>query len=360
MIQFISGEYPPDVGGLGDYTARLHSALSDLGRESTVVSRRQVKHWDARALAYLLRTAPRDGIVHIQFQAAAYELLGDICLVPVLLRRLRPKLRAVTTFHDVRVPYLFPKAGQLRAAAVRFLSRTSDAAVAADSRDLRFLGGPSPRHFSVPIGSNLDCSPPPGYHRLSFRQQLGLQPGDLAMVFFGLLNSSKGVDLLLDAFDLIRSERPSARLLLLGGPIGASDPSDRETARALESRFSRIGHHIVRSGWLPPAELSAHLLAGDVALLPYADGASPRRGSLLACAEHGLPIVSTLPAATEVSPYLQAVESDASSLARAVLDAYAAPDSFRAASHALAERVRWPRIAEDHVKIYTSLLYSPT
>src|SRR5260370_31514044 len=68
------------------------------------MSRRQVGRWDARSLIHLLHAAPRSGIVHIQFQAGAYDLLGDVCLMPALLRRLRPKARSVTTFHDVRVP----------------------------------------------------------------------------------------------------------------------------------------------------------------------------------------------------------------------------------------------------------------
>ena len=358
MIHFISGEYPPDIGGLGDYTARLRAALSASGYDSSVISRRQIRRWDARALVYLLRTAPRSGVLHIQFQAAAYQLLGDVCLVPALLRRIRPRLHSITTFHDVHVPYLFPRAGRLRAAAVRLLARTSDAVIAADSRDLEFLGGPSPRHFNVPIGSNVDCSPPPGFARSAFRQRLDLQPNQLALVYFGLLNASKGLDLLLDTFDRIGSERPGTRLLLLGGPVGASDATDRETARQLESRLGKLGDRLIRPGWLAPHELSAHLLAGDIALLPYADGASARRGSLLACAEHGLPIVSTRPAAPEVSPYIQATEADAASLATAVLNLHAEPEQPRKASRALADRVRWPGIADQHAQIYKSLLYS--
>jgi glycosyltransferase involved in cell wall biosynthesis len=96
-------------------------------------------------------------------------------------------------------------------------------------------------------------------------------------------------------------------------------------------------------------------------LLPYADGASPRRGSLLACAEHGLPIVSTAPAAGEVAPCVDAVAAEARALADAtlrVIDDGAHAARLRAASRALAERTTWPRIAEAHVRIYERLLYS--
>jgi glycosyltransferase involved in cell wall biosynthesis len=218
--------------------------------------------------------------------------------------------------------------------------------IASDRRDLDSLGV---RGVRIPIGANVTCSPPDGYDRALFREQLGLARDDLAVVYFGLLNASKGLDLLLSTFERLRG----ARLLLLGGDVGASDPTDRATARALTRR---LGPGVIRTGWLPPRQLSAHLLAGDVALLPYSDGASARRGSLLACAEHGLPIVSTLPAGEEVAPFIRAVASDPAALACAVTGVAANPSQWRAASGALAEQVSWPRIAQAHLDLYDRLL----
>lgn len=358
MIQFVSGEYPPDVGGVGDYTAALRSALEARGCPSGVVTRRQVHRWNAGALAWFARHAPRDGILHIQFQAGAFDLLGDICLLPALMRLTRPRLRSLTTFHDTRVPYLFPRAGRLRPAAVRVLARSSHAVIAADERDLGRLGGPSPRHYLVPIGSNVACAPPREYSRDAFRSSLGLRPDDLVVVFFGMLNASKGLDLLLATMERLIAAEPRARLLMLGGEVGASDPTNRVTAARVDARIQRLGRSVIRTGWLQPAQLSAHLLAGDVALLPYADGASARRGSLLACAAHGLPIVSTRPAGVEVAPFVEAVAPDVDALVNAVLHVAAQPGR-REASRALAEAVGWPHIAARHVEIYDRLLYSP-
>lgn len=359
MITFVSGEYPPDVGGLGDYTACLRDALLRQGYPSQVVSRGAVGgRWNARALAWLLRHLPNDGVLHVEYQAAAYDLLGDICLLPGLLTALRPRVRTVTTFHDVRVPYLFPRAGRLRGAAIRLLARTSDAVVAADDRDLAMVRSAAPRAFHVPIGPNLTCDPPDGYDRATFRQAMGLEAGDPGIVYFGLLNASKGLDLLLATFEAILMRQPRARLLMLGGLAGASDPTDLRTGAAVRARLGRFGSRCVQTGWLPPRELSAYLLAGDVALLPYSDGASARRGSLLACAEHGLPIVSTRPAGREVARYVQAVESDEAALTDALLSALRDPAPLAAGARALAAEMSWTRIAARHVAIYEQLLYS--
>jgi glycosyltransferase involved in cell wall biosynthesis len=361
VILFVSGEYPPDLGGVGDYTARLRAALADLGRPSRILTRRQVGRWDARALLWLLRAAPRTGIVHIEFQAGAYDLLGDVCLMPLLVRRFRPRTRVVTTFHDLRHPFLFPRAGRLRDRAVRLMARSSDAVICADERDIRGVGGPSPRHHLVPIGPNVSCEPPVNYDRAAFRQQLGLNPDTLGVVYFGLLNSNKGLDLLLNAYELVIKRHPDARLLLVGGEVGASDPTDRATAATLADRLRRSDRPVLRTGWLQPADLSAHLLAADLAVLPYADGVSARRGSLLACAAHGLPVISTLPAAPEVAASVTAVAPEPRLLAEAVLRV--ASDSaerarLRDASVALVRRMSWPAIAAAHVEVYDRLLYS--
>jgi glycosyltransferase involved in cell wall biosynthesis len=355
-LLFISGEYPPDVGGVGDYTERLRGALALRGWPSGILARRQVQRWDARSLVALARRAPRTGVVHIQYQAGAYDLLGDVCLMPTVLRRLRPRTRVVTTFHDLRPPFLFPRAGRWRDAAVRLLAHTSQAVVAADARDLAALEGPSPRHHHVPIGPNVQCAPPVGYDRLAFRTTLGFVPETLAVAYFGLRNASKGLDLLLDTYQLIAAEYPTARLMFLGGAVGASDPTDRQTANRLRQR---LGAHILQTGWLPPDQLSAHLLAADIAVLPYVDGASSRRGSLLACAEHGLPIVSTAPAASEVSEAVSAVDPNPQRLAEAVLHLAQTPIEaarLREGARALAARAAWPSIAQAHIQIYAELL----
>src|SRR5207248_1185220 len=162
------------------------------------------------------------------------------------------------------------KAGGLRRMAVTLLARTSHAVLAADEQDLVALGGPAGRYHQVPIGANVVRDPGPGYDRTGFRAQLGLGADDLLVVYFGLLNASKGLDTLLDAFDLIVARNSRAHLLLLGGEVGASDPTDRLTADRLRDRLDRPGQRVLRTGWLSPPALSAHLLAGDVALLPYA------------------------------------------------------------------------------------------
>src|SRR5204863_5243984 len=87
------------------------------------------------------------------------------------------------------------------------------------------------------------------------------------------------------------------RLLLIGDERGSSDATNTATTANVRTVESQLGleSRVIRTGWLPPALISAALAAADVAALPYTDGASLRRSALITCLAHGLPVVTTTP-----------------------------------------------------------------
>jgi glycosyltransferase involved in cell wall biosynthesis len=317
----LTGESPPDQGGVGDYAARLSEALATLGVPVGVLTRRRpglpvhrsyrsgdagiavpvharVETWDARAWRQVCRALARLGprpLLHIQFQAGAYDLGGSVHLLPGIVRSALPRARVVTTFHDFLPPYLFPKAGALRVAANRLLARTSHAAIFTDLADLE-QSGVGVRGHVVPIGSNLDPDPSTALPHADVHRLLGADDGTFLVGYFGFLNASKGVPTLLEAIGRLAATRP-VKLALIGGETGASDPTDLEQARAIDEAIERQGlkDMVIKTGFLPPRDLSATLLACDALALPFRDGAAARRGTLMAALAHGLPTVSTIP-----------------------------------------------------------------
>lgn len=323
-ICLLSAEYPPQAGGVGDYTATLAAELSDefklyvitnqnaltntAKNPKTVASEniqviRTIKAWNWNCLPAIVNelNLRAMAIVNIQYQTGAYKMHPAINFLPLYLKwrygAARP--RVVTTFHDLLVPYLFPKAGRLREWVTRLLAQSSDAVVVtneADYQQLRAWGLAEEKIQLVPIGSNITPLPRPSQNRRSeLRQKLGLAVDDFVVGYFGLLNRNKGLDTLLKALEMLKAGGNPWKLLIIGGEIGETDVTNREYAREIDQLIKKldIEDSVIRTGHLTARETSQSFYALDAAALPFRDGSNFRRGSLLALLAHGVPVVTT-------------------------------------------------------------------
>ena len=389
-VLLITGEYPPAQGGVGDYSCKLNLALQKRGTSTGVLTRRTPS---ARSMTHAPRAQSRSvpnvvpritlfqalravrgmraGIAHIQYQTGAYEMRPTLNLLPVLLRR---KWRGVivVTFHDLLMPYLFPKAGPLREWANRLLATGADAVIATNPDDAAHLRSWGVKRVSlIPIGSNIPNSPPAGYNREELRGRWGAGEDTTLLAYFGFLNSSKGLGDLLTALSTLRG-KGDYRLLMVGGGLGSSDPTNRATAEALDEQARALGvdGSLIWTGYLDPPGVSAALLSADIAVLPYVDGASFRRGSLLAVLEHGLPLVTTRsgvggrgsggewPELVDGENVLLVRPGDAGALAKGI-EALASDPHLRrrlaAGAKELARFFSWESITEMHMGLYADL-----
>ncbi|MGD9028635.1 MAG: glycosyltransferase family 4 protein, partial [Anaerolineae bacterium] len=224
-IGLITGEYPPEQGGVGDFTDQLGRALGELGHQVHVITtqlasaerpgltpqvtvHRVVGRWGWRCWRQVMALADELAldVLDVQYQAAAYRGRGA-AMHPAInfVPRFRSRPPVVVTFHDLKVPYLFPKAGPLRWWVVRTLARRADAVVATNHEDYwRLEEEIAPHRLSlVPIGSNIRPSPPAGLDRDAERARWGVEPEDLLLGYFGFLNESKGVEELIMALGLL-------------------------------------------------------------------------------------------------------------------------------------------------------------
>ncbi len=319
-IGLISAEYPPDQGGVGDFTRELGLALVALGHNVHIITtatrgsqpairnsqfaphsspsiHRTISSWRWGCWRQLLSLAQELSLdmLDLQYQAAAYNMHPAINLPP---RRNRPPL--AVTFHDLKVPYLFPKAGPLRERAVMALAHRADGVIATNQEDYIRLEQELPpgRLALVPIGSNISLSLPPGYDRVAERSRWSVGTDDLLLGYFGFLNESKGGEELIQALGLLVERGLPAHLLMVGGRTGSSDPTNRAYAERVEELIAALNlkERVHWTGYTTPEVVSAGLVATDICVLPYRDGVSFRRGTLHACLTHGRAIVTTRPA----------------------------------------------------------------
>lgn len=399
-------------GGVGDCTYEIARALaargvaagaltSDKGRQmtndkgqrikerdlslhpsSSVNVLRSIPYWDWSALSQIRRAIAETNadIYHIQYQTAAFGMQPMINFAPRLLRmwpnhsRAR-RARAIVTFHDLRPMYLFPKAGRVRDWVTLQLARGADAVIATNQPDYDALERHRLAHLAlIPIGSNIDPTPPPDFDRAALRARLGIAPGEILLVYFGFLNDSKGGETLIRAL----AELPNAKLLMLGGQTGASDPTNAAYLAQVRRTIEALGlqARVIWTDFMPQPQVSAHFLAADVCVLPYRDGASFQRGTFMAALAHGMAIVTTttrnaessdtprpassaLPALRDGENVVRVPPDDPRAAADAVRRIAANPElraRLQNGARALAQSFTWDKIADAHLKLYQQLL----
>jgi glycosyltransferase involved in cell wall biosynthesis len=191
------------------------------------------------------------------------------------------------------------------------------------------------------------------------------------VAYFGFINASKGVANLLRALKLARADGADIRLVMIGGRTGASDASNQHTVDAtdmlIEELGFKVGNEIQITSFIGNELVSAHLRACDALALPYVDGVSYRRGSLLAGLAHGCPIMTTtptipLPELRDGRNVILVPPEDPESLAAAILRLRADPalrNTLSAGAKELSQRFTWPAIAAETANFFEAVRKKP-
>lgn len=380
-IMFVTGEYPPMPGGVGAYTHELAKALRCLGAQVTVLTAQAAADssvamkcggvrvlpvvqrwgWNTWSLAANLAAEARCDWLHVQYQTAAFGMHPAINLAPAAWQR--KGLRVAWTYHDLLLPYLFPKAGKrLRTWITLRPAQVADLVTVTNEGDRLQLAEHGIEAARIPIGSNITARRLSPQERDEWRQQAGYAGGEFVLAYFGFLNRSKGGLTLIRAIHRLVQVRPDMQLLMIGEQVGASDRTNDAYWQEVQALIAQLGleRRVRWTGNLPDAEVAAALNACDVLLMPYTDGASLRRGTLMAGLANGCAIITTTPQAP--LPELQGGRDllyvppeDEAALAAAVLR-LAGDDALRASLGEGARQANtqfgWDAIARAHLTQY--------
>jgi glycosyltransferase involved in cell wall biosynthesis len=309
----LSGEYPPDCGGVGDYTAALAKALAGAGDRVHVwtpakAALNPVAEVTLHALPDSFGRASRHemqqawmalpGIVLLQYVPNALGARGanlPFCRWFSQLGRRIPDVRVM--FHE---PYFyFTWTQPLRAsnalalvqrAMARLLLRGASRVYLSTETWTRYLKGADagvalPIPSSIPVaGSEADIA--------SVRKMATEGDLDAPLVgHFGTYGAHVGNELLTILPALV-ARTPAIRLAL----VGAGGP-------AFLARLARSHPDVARRAWaggrLDPAAVASALCACDLLVQPYPDGITTRRTSVMAGLKNGVATVSTAGELTE-------------------------------------------------------------
>ncbi|HYJ79929.1 MAG TPA: glycosyltransferase family 4 protein [Longimicrobiaceae bacterium] len=339
-FHLITGEYPPQRGGVADYTRVLAHGLAAAGREVHVwapgtgggesgVRVHPVAGFGRAGRAGLGREldrfpAPRTLVV--QYAPRAFGMHGmNVGFCRWVLGRARAGDDVRVMFHEPYFPFGWPRPQRnLLAVASRVMAmlllRAARRAYVSTPAWETLLRPWAPRGLGrmrwLPIPSSVPrVDDPEGVAVLRARLRGG-DPASHVVAHFGTYGNL--VARLLEPALLAILSPPSRAVALL---LGEGGPA---FAARLEHANPALRGRIAAPGWLPPERLSIHLQASDVAVQPYPDGASSRRTTLMAALANGAPAVTTGGRFTEElwrgGPLPLAPAGDPGAVAVAVLD----------------------------------------
>jgi len=316
--------------GVADYTGRLATALRDTGASVTV---EYLDSWSFRHIMEIRRryAGRKDVVFHLQYPSLSIGKSMSPGFLPLVLPNIFVTLHEFRIFHILRkMVFLLPS---LFAKAVIFSNDEEKALFA------YYFPWSRKRLMVVPIGNNIPRLAP------------GKAPsGPERIVYFGQISRNKGIEFFIDTIARMREGGSVAEARM----IGALVETDTDFVDYVRNSAGRLGIELKLN--LSPEAVSETLSEATIALLPFPDGVSNKRGSALACLDHGVSVLTTH---TERTPeWLAEVTYPVTSPddAAAMIGKIVHGEIPRVRSPLVLEREMaardWHAIAREHLRIY--------
>lgn len=255
--------------GVADYTAMLVQGFAEAGAAASLC---RVDTWDWKGLRMLRQNVPdtSETMVHLQYPSIGMGKSPWVALVPWMFckARVTVTLHEFAKFSFIRKLYMVPLVVGAKAVVV---TNTAEHACLT-----RWFPWAKHKCHLIPIGSN--TLPP---------KEIQRNPNDKGLVYFGQIAPGKGLEGFLDTVERVKAANPSTPCTLAGAVMDAQSPLTRRVEEMGKKGVLRLELN------KPLAEVSKLLLQHTVAVLPFLDGITDKRGSAMACLNHGVLVVST-------------------------------------------------------------------
>jgi glycosyltransferase involved in cell wall biosynthesis len=303
----ITGEYPPQPGGVSDYTRRIASGLADAGdrvdiwappadgaecADAGIVVHRLPDRFGPRGLRLLSRQLDRDAAPRrLLVQYVPHAFGWKAANLPFCLwLQSRRRDSVWVMFHEVAFPFDRDQAVSRNALAV--VNRLM-ASIVASSAERAFVSIPGwlPLVESMigdrkpvdwlPMPSSIPTVRNPAASAAVHTRYAGTRP---LVGHFSTYGTA--IRRMLDLSIPALADTADCNVLLLGRGGEAH-------ARELIAAQPRLADRVHATGVLTDEAVSVHIAACDLMVQPYPDGVSTRRTSAMVGLSHGVPIVTT-------------------------------------------------------------------
>ena len=308
----VTGEYPPQTGGVSDYTRQIAEGLIDAGAEVAVFAPEIVPRGNEHSFVHRLpgrfgprglwrlkreldRLRPRRILLQYTPHAFGWKAANlPLCLLLSHIGANGCDLRIM--YHEVALPFMARRPAIMTLAMTQRLmaqvlgTRAQRVYVSTPSwRRLIGSRGSKQEARWLPVPANVPSDPPASFVATARRAATNGDSRVEVIGHFGTFGDAV-TPLLRPLIGSLFEQRPNARLQLIGR--GAD-------------RFRRSlngvawGDRVSVAENLTAVEVSARLKASDVVVQPYPDGVTTRRSTAMASLACGAPLVTNLGALSE-------------------------------------------------------------
>ena len=246
-----------------------------------------INAWKIPALSVLVEIINKikPDIIDYQYPTTAYrrKLFSNILPLLLLIRGIKTPL--ITTFHEFAEVKVL---GKLRSFLLFTLSPN---VIFKNKADLDILL-PYSIHKKckfIPLGASILRAKTSQKKRNTLKSKLNIPEDNTILIFYGFLDENKGIDDLISALGILHSENIKVTLIIVGG---YKDQTYYNYLNTL-ANTSGISESIRWLGFIGDDDLGPYFAIADIAVLPYKNGVSYRRSTLLTAMAHELPIIST-------------------------------------------------------------------
>jgi glycosyltransferase involved in cell wall biosynthesis len=334
-VLIVSATFPPLRSGGAYHAFRLSQLLAERQFGVSVVTSRienivtdksmsvypVMQNWSWGEMPRLLRIARRccPDVVNLHFTGAIYDDQPMITFVPTLMKKLLPGVRVVT-----QIEYPEPASVHRLSRAVRIgrklaaywagpreidygygtILRDSDQIVVLSDRHSVMLANHSAR-----VREKCVLIPPPplmlmstesnGASRRRGREMVGVSADDFLCGYFGYLYPGKGIETLLEGFQVVAKNNRNLRLVMVGDGnevvLKRLNRPDYVQELLCIARALGIDSQVIWTAYTPPETdlASTYLRACDACILPFDAGVMLNRSSFASAVAHGLPTITT-------------------------------------------------------------------
>jgi len=327
------------ASAIDEYSRHLVDALRTAGARADYVNR--------GLRSVLARDAPPSWVL-LQYNPFSYGRWGfapGLVRDALSLRRRWPHTPLVMTVHEAWVPiddWRSALMGAYQRAQLRSLLCIADQVIVARETLAHELGGVCAH---IPVASNIE---PIEVTASAARARLAI--GDeIVVALFGTGHPDRALDHAEAAIAALATARGGAGLCVLN--LGRDSPVPTVPP----------GSQIRSPGAISNEELSLHLRASDILLLPFTDGLSLRRTTLMAGLAHALPVLGLQgfntdrvlvhhPDAIKLTPFGD-VEGYATAAVQLARDPALLRATGDAAQRLYAEHFDWPLVAQRVLRV---------